>query len=419
MSTTTLDRNEAFNAERRELIASLENKRADALERARSYNAKIDERIASGKLVPIGNGQFRVNDPGSWDNNEVFTYRRISLDMPALLLPQSNLDMSTGKAALYTRKPEWHDLGNVVPEGIVDIPGVLAAGGIDFEVAQTETLFQPDPYLLPRVVPDSFVNYRTDTGAPLGVVGNRYTPIQNASAAAWLQDLIERYGLVFESAGATFGGAHVFVGMMLPEDLMLDLGDGVTDTIKQYLYWRNTHDGTGKAKIIVTPWRVVCGNTERFALRDAAASWGVPHTTNALSEENLKEARRTLGLTVKYFDAFKMEEEALARTEMELRAFEELAVELYPKPGADEPVRTRNNWDRRMGDLTSYFKGQAAETGLTAYSAERAFTDWADHAAPKRVEGDKMAAARATAIIEGENDAIKTKVHKLLMTRAA
>jgi phage/plasmid-like protein (TIGR03299 family) len=435
MTTPTIDRNEAFNATRREQIASVLSFNASIpaqLERARENAEKLRaanaERIASGKLVPapqFGAGAYRVNDPSSYDNNEVVTLQqpRGLTEIQPLLLPLHGLDTSTGKAALYTRYPEWHTLGNVVPEGISDLREVLRLGGIDFEVGQKPALFrQPKTKFTPGGlidVPGQFVNYRKDTGAPLGIVGRIYAPIPNAAAAAFLQDLVRKYSIVFESAGATYGGAHVFIGMRLPEDVILDLGDGVTDTIRPYIFWRNGHDGRTPASVIVTPWRIVCGNTERFAMDDALTQWRTRHTTNWGTDERLAEARKTLGLTVKHFDAFKAAEEALARTELAVRGFHEVLEDVYPKPGKDAGDRAKNTWADRKLVLDSMWKDSAAGLGKTAYAAERVFTDYLDHAAPRRAVGDKLAAARATAVVEGRDDDVKARVHKRLMLTVA
>lgn len=420
--TTVIDRNAQFDAERAGQLAAIMAYNASIPARveaakaaAESLRADTEARVARGELIALGGDRYRVTQ--GYDRNEIWTLRTLpGVSTQPLLLPESNLDTSTGKAALYTTTPEWHTLGNVVPEGITDLDEVLEAGGIAWLVDQSPAQFTaPDGKLIE--VPGAFVNYRTDTLAPLGVVGRVYNPFQNRVAGAFLQDLVVKYDIKFESAGATYGGKHVFIGMRLPEDVTLDLGNGVTDIIIPFLYFLNSHDGTTSASVTVSPWRVRCGNTERFNLRDAVARWSTRHTTNALDDDRLEEARRTLNLSVKYFGDFKDEEEQLARINLQLAEFEALAADIYgAKPGAEATDTKKRNWDDRMGTLTGMWKGQAEETGKTAYSAERVFTDFIDHVAPKRVAGDKMAAARATALIEGTDDKVKNNVHARLLT---
>jgi phage/plasmid-like protein (TIGR03299 family) len=428
-----MDRNEAFAAERAEQLQAIRNyndgipARAErAREAADQYRAAFQQRVDDGKVRDNGDGTFTVTDPDSWDNGEVLRMQRprgLEQEQP-LAMPVSNLDESTGKAALYTMVNEWHGLGNVVPEGVTDLDEVLRLGGIAWEAIQTPALYTNPVTGRVEEVPGTFITSRSDTGAALTkngqAVGRVYQAIQNRQLGAFLQDLVVKYDIRFLSAGATYGGSHVFIGMRLPDDVVLDLGDGVEDIIEPKLYFLGSHDGTTSNSVTVSPWRVACGNTERFNFRDAVAKWSVRHTTNAMSDDNLKEARRTLGLSVKYFGEFKSEQEQLARIDMELKAFEALAADIYAKPGAEESDRKRKNWDERHGTLVDMWGNQAAQTGKTAYSAERVFTDYLDHSAPKRVKGDKLAAARVTALLEGTDDKLKTRVHeKLLLVKAA
>jgi phage/plasmid-like protein (TIGR03299 family) len=329
-----------------------------------------------------------------------------------MALPESNLDMSSGEAALYTVQPEWHNLGNVVAGGTSDVQEVLAKSHLDFDVVQYPSQFTFGGKLV--TVPGSFINVRTDTGSPLGVVGKVYTPFQNRSAFDFMSELTGKYGLVYQSAGATYGGAHVFISVKLPEDIVVDEG-GISDPVQQHLVIMNTHDGSGKFKAMVTPWRPRCGNTERFAVRDAQTSWGVRHTVNGLSK--IEEARRNLGLTVKYYNAFAAEETQLARIDVELDAFHELIADLYPAAEGEESKRGKTLREAREGKLEELFAKETRQVGRTAYAAEKAVTDYLDHVAPRRelAKGDGRVAARATAILEGSSDELKTKAHQKLM----
>lgn len=428
----SVDVNEAFDAERAGQIAAIEAYNAAIPERvaaaeqaAAALRQRTQERLDKGELVALGNGRYRVTT--GWDAGEVWSERQVAGIPQPMLMPEHNLDTSTGRAALYTRVPEWHTLGTVNLEGLTDLDEVLEAGGIAYEVGLRQARFAAvdddiaselsRPETL--VIPDAYVTYRKDTGAPFKVVGKVYTPIQNRDGGRFLETLTRNSGLVYESAGATYGGAHAFVGMRLPEDIELDLGNGIQDTVRQYLYWLNNHDGSGRARVTVSPWRIRCGNTERFNLRDAKATWGTRHTTNALSDASVAEAQRTLALTSKYFTEFKAEEEALARNEMLIGEVGKLANLVFPKPeGENVSERSLITWQERQSKIRQMTIDQFSETGKTAYSAERVFTDYFDHVAPKRALGDAAkAAARATAIIEGDADGDKNKVHQLLMNR--
>lgn len=402
MSTTSqpVDVNAAFAAER-----------ADQLQAAAAQRGDVDRRVADGTLIALGGGRFRINDPGSWDNGEILIVQN-----DGQVLPQHGLDTSRGQAALYSSVPAWHQLGNIVPGGTSNIDDVLSLGGIDYDVLRCPVEFRNSldgPRLL---LPEHFVTARTDTGAGLGVVGGRYEVLQNRDAFAFLQDLVDRYDVVWESAGAVRGGRRVFISMRLPDTVTIDAG-GVADQIIPFIVALNSHDGSSPFQVVVTPWRPVCRNTERFALRDAQSRWGVRHTRNA--RDRIEEARRTLGLSVTYFAQFAAEEEALARTELALADFHHVIDELWQPPAEDSSVRTRNIHRRRVDELTDLYTTSSTQLGGTAYAAERAiteYTDWKQAIRPTGALRGNHLAARATAVLEGSNDDLKSRAHRQLLT---
>src|SRR6185369_17005818 len=236
----------------------------------------VNEQLFEQRRALIASGAATRGDDGSWvyaDKSEV--------------LGRDGLDTTTGQAALYTTTPAWHGLGTVIPGGVSDVDEVLALAHIDWEVS-----LRPAHYLWrdgPRTVPEKFVTVREDTGNALGVVGRHYTPLQNRESFEFLQDLVERYDVVFESAGALRDGRRTFVSLRLPDTVVID-ADGIHDEIVPFLAALNSHDGSTPFTVVATPWRPVCGNTERFAVRDAYTKWTVRHTANATGR--MEEARR-------------------------------------------------------------------------------------------------------------------------------
>lgn len=384
--------------------------RAAQFEAAQERQNKFEAQVASGEMVPVQGKPGFYRSTQGWDKGEVW-----NLNARGLLLPQHGLDMSTGKAALYTRQPEWHNVGTVIPAGLTEITLVLQAGGIAFQVKQAPSMYQVGGELF--TAPETFTNYRDDTNGYLGTVTGKYTVFQNERGAQFLQDLCETYDCIFETAGALKGGRRVFITIKLPETVEIDPG-GIADPYDMYLAWVNNHDGNGKAETLLTPWRIRCGNTDRFASRDAVTRWGTRHVGDGMSR--LAEARRQMGLTLKSAKVFADETTALARTPMSNDAFDKLLAELWPAEklaeGQEESVRSRNYRERRTTALWERFGTEAAAVGKTAYAAREAVTGYCDHVQPRRVTGDKLAAAKATAIVEGYDDDTKSKAHRKLLT---
>jgi phage/plasmid-like protein (TIGR03299 family) len=384
--------------------------RADQFRAAARARVAFDKRIADGKLTKIGNGRYRVTDPGSWDNGEVLVRQN------GQILPQHGLDTTSGTAALYSTTPAWHSLGSIVPEGTSDIDTVLALGRIDYTVSRRPVLFRPTPEGAATILTDQFVTVREDTDAGLGVVGARYEVLQNRQAFEFLQDLVDDYQVTWESAGALRDGRKVFVSMRLPETVTIDAA-GISDEIVPFVVAINSHDGSSPFQVVVTPWRPICGNTERFAVRDAHTRWSVRHTRSAL--DRIEEARRTLGLSVTYYQRFAADEEALARTEIALADFHRVLDDLWPTPDDTATTRMKNTHTNRRETLNELWASNTGRLGRTAYAAERAITEYADWKSRIRPTGNLRGnnlAARATAAMEGGADETKTKAHRALLT---
>ncbi|MEV5449984.1 DUF932 domain-containing protein [Streptomyces sp. NPDC052535] len=394
----TTDLNTAFADEKARQLAA-------ASDRERQFQARIDR----GEIRMISPDRYEVLT--GWDRGETFTVSRNAQGQIAEIIAQHGLDTrADGTIALYASSPAWHGLGQIIPGGTSDIDTVLALSGLDFDVTTVPAMYVWDGEL--RQHADQFHTVRVDTGAALGVVGARYAPIQNRQGFEFLQELVGRFDLVWESAGLLRGGRRVFISIRLPEAVRVD-ADGINDLIVPYVAVMNDHTGNGQFQCVVTPWRPVCANTERFAVRDAHTRWAVRHTAGATSQ--IKEARRTLGLSVRYFEQFADEETALARTDIALDEFHQVIADLWPLDD-DATTRTRTNHAVRTATLTHRFDTETAQVGRTAYAAERAITGYLDHIAPRR-PGKTMTEeiARATAALEGADDDIKSKAHKRLL----
>jgi phage/plasmid-like protein (TIGR03299 family) len=442
---TMTDVNAQFDAERAAQQANV----TDYNKRAAEWNAMTPEQrqsvgdaerlsrfetaVALGKMRNLGGGRYEVNDPGSWDNGEVFRVTRADNGTRQMLvMPEHGLD------SFYSMYPEWHDFGTIIPAGLSHIPSVLKAAGIYFEVFQrpaggwqdlTDTALRnkwfklhPDEYESADDVPDhvfieergKFQNYRSDTLATLGVVGKIHTSIQPAQSMEFLQKLVDDQSVLIQSAGALGGGTRIFLDCLLPEDMIID-AEGVADHVELHVIILDRFDGQGKFMAIVTPWRCRCRNTERLALLNAVTSWGVRHTTRA--KDRADEAMRTLKLTRAYAAEFVKEETALvhtAITEAELKA---IIDEVFDRP-EDESKKQATVNGTRENEILAKYESYAADLGRTAYAAERAMTDYLDHGAPRRVKSEaELKAARVTAAFLGSDDDRKDATHKALMRR--
>ncbi|HEY5514711.1 MAG TPA: DUF932 domain-containing protein, partial [Pengzhenrongella sp.] len=254
-------------------------------------------------------------------------------------------------AALYARTDPWHRLGTTVAGEAFTAEDAMTLGHLGGwtvrKVALSATEVTADGVTTMDV--PGFATVRTNpfTAAPeaLGVVGAGYTPLQNEEHAQFLNHLADASGATFDTAGSLRGGRQVFVTMRLPQHLTI----GGTDRVDLNIAALNSHDGTSAFRVLVTPVRVVCANTQHAALRDHVSSWSIRHTRNAKAA--VQAARDSLGLTFAYVEAFEAEAERLIDTATTDAQFFDLVADLFPTPDADAPTRVRHAHTQRQQTL--------------------------------------------------------------------
>lgn len=177
-----------------------------------------------------------------------------------------NIDVTVNAngAAIFAHTAAWHELGTVVDHAFTS-EEALAVAGLDFTV-ETRPLFTFGAEESEDLIqmPDHVATVRTDTNAPLGVVGPKYRVFQNRDAFRSFDGILKEHGAVYETAGSLRGGARIFILAKMPESFKVTEAKG--DVIEEYLLGFNAHDGSGAIWFLPTNTRVVCDNTLAMAL---------------------------------------------------------------------------------------------------------------------------------------------------------
>ena len=248
----------------------------------------------------------------------------------------------------------------------------------------------------------NFASVRTNpvTGMPevLGVVGNSYQPIQNEEHADLLDAIVDEGGAHFETAGSLNGGKQTFITMKVPS--FMDFGG--KDPHELYLSALNSHDGSSSFRLIVTPIRIVCANTQAAALSAAKASFGVRHTRGA--KNTIQQARQALGLTFKYAEEFEAEMTKLLNESMTPRQFGSFADKLWTPPKADESRTILTRHGERRDLVMDLFKSSPTLKDVkgTRYAAYNAITEYLDHFSPTPSTAKDAEAVRALRTLTSE-----------------
>lgn len=310
-----------------------------------------------------------------------------------------------GTAAFFTaRQDAWHQLGTVTTGCLTaeDVMSVAYLGGWNVRLLPLTASEITADGVSTLEVPRHFATVRTHprTSKPdvLAVVGNDYRVVQNEQHCELLNLLVDEAGAHFETAGSLRNGREVFVTMKLPNTMRL----AEADDIELYLAAMSSHDGSKPWRVIVTPTRIVCANTQRMALRTARASYTIKHTAGARSK--IAQARTALGIVWNYCDAFEKAAEQLIQQTLTDGEFHAIIDQLWPYDPDAEGKRAQGNRQRRTSTLHHLFTDADTNHGIrgTRWAGLQAITEYLDHHAPAQT-----AEARAHRVLTSQALAAK------------
>jgi phage/plasmid-like protein (TIGR03299 family) len=331
------------------------------------------------------------------------------------------LETQNGAASFASfREPAWHGLGTVFMEE-KNTAEMLAAANlnnwnvrlVDVEIPNTLTSDKSYQYVV-RTNPTN--NNQTDV---LGVVGERYVPLQNEDLFAFGDNILDGGGR-WETAGSIKGGRVVFGSLALERETVLD-PSGVSDKVKTYLLINTSHDGSIAIQASITPVRVVCANTLNLALGSKRGknavkqSFKIRHTQSATGRVQI--ARETLGLANKYMDAFDLMAKTMIEKEITAQQFNDIVLAVYPKPEGEKKIaltKWQNKIDLINDIYTGEFNGMIANTAWGAMNALTERLDWHRSARGGNNESVLAAASGFDASITAEKNRILQTVQNVL-----
>jgi phage/plasmid-like protein (TIGR03299 family) len=321
------------------------------------------------------------------------------------------LETQNGVASFASfREPAWHGLGTVFTEE-KNTAEMLAAANLnnwnvrleELQIPSTLTSDKSYQYVV-RTNPTN--NTQTDV---LGIVGERYVPVQNEELFAFGDNILDGGGR-WETAGSIRGGRVVFGSLALERETVLD-PTGVADKVKTYLLINTSHDGSIAIQASITPVRVVCANTLNLALGSKRGknaikqSFKIRHTQTA--EGKIAIARETLGLANKYMDAFDVMAHAMIQKEITAGQFNDIILAAYPKPEKDSKGAVKK-WENKVDIIndiyTGQFNGMISGTAWGAFNALTERLDWYRSARGNNNESMLAAASGFDATITAEKN---------------
>jgi phage/plasmid-like protein (TIGR03299 family) len=293
------------------------------------------------------------------------------------------LESVNGETAFASfREPAWHGLGEVFTEEVSTAEMLKKAKlnnwDVRLEDVEIPNQFSSDKNYSFVVRDNPFVLGNKDV---LGVVGERYVPLQNEDLFDFADNLLDNGGR-WETAGSIKGGRVVFGALALERETVLD-PNGVSDKINTYLLVNTSHDGSIAIQASITPVRVVCANTLNLALGNRGRngsvkqSFKIRHTATASGK--VAVAREALGLANAYMDEFDKMASAMIETEITKAQFDKIVELAYPSPKDDSKKVSLTKHANKIDLINDIYVGDFNNTiSGTAWGALNALTERLD-----------------------------------------
>lgn len=200
---------------------------------------------------------------------------------------------SNGQAA-------WHGFGNVFQEKIYDTQEAIKQAEMDWTVSLNPLFTKVDINGQPTSIElkDRKVVVRDDLKLPLGIVSERYVPLQNIEAFSFFDSILHEKECFISSAVSLSQGKKICVIVQV-EDNIREVVKG--DTVMSYLILATSHDGSMKTVVKFTNIRVVCMNTLVAALHGKGEARSVRHSKS--QDKQLQEIKGTIDIYRSRFES--------------------------------------------------------------------------------------------------------------------
>ena len=277
------------------------------------------------------------------------------------------------ESMFYVRQVPWHGLGTMVQEAPTS-EDALRMAELDWRVEQTPVFTDAG-----IEIPGYKANRRNTDGSILGIVSDRYRIVQNTEAFEFTDAIVGETedGVVkYETAGSLCGGKRIWLLAKMPTKKVLD------DDVEPYMFFSNSHDGTGAIKVGMTPVRIVCANTLAIALNTAKRQWSTKHVGDMQSK--LEEAKLCLRMADSYMANLDVEADRLANAKLYMEQVEEILDEMFPVDDNTSERKKNNIVQFKNQFWTAYNMPDIQKFEDSAWMAVNAMSDVITHSAPRR-----------------------------------
>lgn len=263
-------------------------------------------------------------------------------------------------------------------------------------------------------VPEHYATLRTDSWAPLGIVGKKFAVTQTATQLAPVEVLMHQEDIELTSVQVSKGGARVRVGGIIGTSV-INTPTG-PDTLCHFGVFEASHDGTRLTCGTLSTLRLICLNG--LTVRDTVGSYGVRKTGN-VEEKILEASRLILNLkdeSIKEAKEFQtLADAAMSPAEMAEFGGELLAsVKGLLDEAAEDFEAKKAERDEEIEELVGLFKSGVGNSGTTLWDGYNSVTEWIDH--HEKYKNGKIRFDHESANF-GAGNKVKGKARRMLLRR--
>lgn len=276
----------------------------------------------------------------------------------------------------YVGEMPWHGLGNHLESG-QSLDVWAKQSGLGWEIKNAPVCFNTSvnpSNINIHSFEEKQVLYRSDTHAPLSVVGQRYKVVQPREILEFYRDLTEKSGFELETAGVLKGGRKIWALARTGQESVL----AGNDVAKGYVLLATACDGTMATTAQFTSVRVVCNNTLAISLnQEQGAAVKVPHSTKF----DANAVKNALGISVSSWDEFMYRMKILSERKIKHSEAQQFFQNVFNNP---EKASYPSANERSITKVASLYEGngrgsQLASSKNTAFGLLNSVTEFIDH----------------------------------------
>jgi phage/plasmid-like protein (TIGR03299 family) len=282
------------------------------------------------------------------------------------------------ESMMYKGAVPWHGLGTKISDDKnLSIEEGLKESGCDWNVVLEDMYLKRDmdEYITSQKLNTNIEEravVRSTDNSVLGVVGSKYTPLQNMDSFAWFQPFLDAGLCKLHTAGSLCGGKKVWVLAELDNPTV---NITANDTICKYILLSNSHDGSSAVRVGYTPIRTTCANTLAMAHNSTASKLLKVRHTSGL-KISMEIIRDTMNVVNAEFEATAEQYKFLATKRVsKIRDYVKLVLK-EDKEDKDMSTRSKNIVDKIVSLCENGIGNNIDNIGGTYWAAYNGVTEY-------------------------------------------